>query len=742
MSGYCSYCGRYYEGYGDFCSKACQRKYAEKQYAEEQAKHNRELAEEQARHNQELAEEQARRNAENARRIEQSNAETVEAYREMMIMQHEMEAKRIVAEELKKTQMREAEIEKTNCSLFGTKKNGFRHRLAENGFYEFKLGGCAVSDFAGGSETCKDSKATCKLTVGSLINKTPKGAGCLFFGLIFLPKGTKTPFKIATAEKTGLDFWGYTDISIPYIAHFLRLKRIYESECFTLKANEDIEEDRDFKLHRTDTSLPPGEYDIYVVLHEEIENGNKPRVAWCNAGSHITQDEHLQEIESKSGKIAKIDDITQFGSPACKIEKNGIRANGQQQIDITLDRKFSLKGKNAPAELWMRLYLTDVESGSEYKSKATKNFTLGADGIYAPYIDTDEKLKIPFTFDDDIPEGVYDAKIKLYELKAANGKGSNVGEATATYFSKKNYGYDIVVLNGEDISNEFKGLRKIGNNGKENNIEIENASYSLEGNKATVKIGKLRNAGSEPTGSLRIRLEFILPDDKIHIGGKFYKNHLEGGLYYSNINETIDCSIPAEYNDDTSLRISVYELSGNKKWVRLNHYDFLSVNKAKEERKNKARQAELRAENEKKEEKRRKNSEFDGKVHLLPFIILFSVPLWFGFFTGFSMFLIIDLLWCGFCVFKLCTSRRPLIFRFLPDKIDIIADALIPYTAILAIARMFDALICYFIIVAVMVMVAFLLKFLLKIRTKIIMILGYALCAAAFIVPLVLSFVS
>ena len=325
MSGYCTYCGRYYEGYGDFCSKACQRKYAEKQYAEEQSKHNRELADElaekQARHNQELAEEQARRDAENARRIEKSNAEAVEAYHEMMLIQKEIEAKRIALEELKKNQDREAEIKKDNCSLFGAKKNGFRHRIAENGFYEYKLGGCSVSDFAGGSETCKNSKATCNLTVGSLINKTPKGAGCLFFGLIFLPNGTMTPFKVDTSEQTGLDYWRYTDISIPYIKDFNKLNRIYESDCFNLKANENIEEDRDFKLHRTDISLPPGEYDIYVVLYEEIEDGKKIRVAWCKAGSHITQDEHLQEIESKNGKIAKVGDKTQFESPAFIIEK-------------------------------------------------------------------------------------------------------------------------------------------------------------------------------------------------------------------------------------------------------------------------------------------------------------------------------------------------------------------------------------------------------------------------------------
>ena len=363
---YCKYCGEEYDYYrrgeSEFCSNACARKYTEEQHAKKRA-----------------------------------DEEDWEKYRE--------KRDKIEKENLKKTQARAAEIEKNNYSLFGVKKNGFRHRMAANGFHEFNLGGCSVSDFAGGSETCKDSKGTCKLTVGSLINKTPKGAGCLFFGLDFLPKGTKTPFIADTATETGLDYWGYAKIDIPYISKFYKLNRIYESDCFTLNENEDIEEDCDFNLHRTDISLPPGEYDMYAVLYEEIENGKKLRVAWCNVGSHITHDEHLQEIESENGKIAKVGDATQFGSPAFIIEKNGIKANGQQQIDVPLDRKFSLEGKNAPAELWMRLYLTEVETDSKYKSNATKHFTVGADGVFAPYIDTNEKVKIPFKFDNNIPKG-------------------------------------------------------------------------------------------------------------------------------------------------------------------------------------------------------------------------------------------------------------------------------------------------------------------------------------------------
>lgn len=631
--------------------------------------------------------------------------------------------------------------------------------MAADGFHEFNLGGCSVSDFAGESETCKDSKGTCKLTVGSLINKTPKGAGCLFFGLIFLPKGTKTPFITDTFQETGLDYWGYAKIDIPYISKFYKLNRIYESDCFTLNENEDIEEDRDFNLHRTDISLPPGEYDMYAVLYEEIENGKKLRVAWCNVGSHITQDEHLQEIESENGKIAKVGDATQFGSPAFIIEKNGIKANGKQQIDVILDRKFSLEGKNAPAELWMRLYLTDVETGSKYKSNATKHFTVGADGVFAPYIDTNEKLNIPFKFDNNIPEGVYDITIELYELKAVDGKGSKVGEVTITYFSKENYGHDIVVFNGEEINNEFKGLRKIGNNGKKSEISIQNASYIWKGDKATVKIGKLLNKGSEPTGSLRITLDFILPNNNVVVhGGQFYKRHMEGGYSYSKIEQTIDFSVPAEYNDDTSLRIAVYELNGNKKWDILDKVKFKSINKSinekKEQEKWEAEQAVLAKKREKEdavlEEKRKKERVFYNicdrtKVEYLPFILMFSVPFWFNMFKhdvllGPSVFLLIIGIEC-------IVKKDPVIFRFLPCEIGIIVDVLFVHVLSVFICdtkgTRLSCLLLNGIVIACMSAISILLHFLLKISkigiilTILTVILTYVICISAFVIPII-----
>lgn len=357
--------------------------------------------------------------------------------------------------------------------------------------------------------------------------------------------------------------------------------------------------------------------------------------------------------------------------------------------------------------------------------------------------------------------GVYDATIELYELKAVDGKGSKVGEATVTYFSKENYGHDIVVFNGEEISNKFKGLRKIGNNGKKSEIIISDASYSWEGDKATVKIGKLLNKGSEPTGSLRITLDFILPNNEVVHGGQFYKRHLEGGYFYSKIEQTIDFSVPAEYDNDTSLRIAVYELNGNKKWAIVDRVKFKSINKTinekKEQEKWEAEQAVLAkkrekeyAESNKKWEKERicDNICDRTKVEFLPFILMFSVPFWFNMFTNDPSLAIIFPLFVGF---SRIGKENPIIFRFLPFEIGIIVDALFVHELSVFIfatkgTRLSRLLLNGIVIActsAISILLHFLLKILLKISkrriilTILTVILAYVICISAFVVPII-----
>lgn len=330
-----------------------------------------------------------------------------------------------------------------------------------------------------------------------------------------------------------------------------------------------------------------------------------------------------------------------------------------------------------------------------------------------------------------------------------------------------------VTFDGGEIADELKGKTVIGNNGKWNHLKLSHYDYNgekcpnltIQKNKVKLyfEINTLDHFSNskyadclETSGQLMLCLEYIT-GDKTETAATVYCNPI-GNIQIEGIETdkfngggevTTDYKAPEVFNDDTITRFSLYELNGEKKWLRLDKVDLPSINQKKEEERRKIAQAEIRAENAKKEKIRKaeeaareRKRAFDKKVHFLPFTIMCSVPLWYGLFGGYSIPLLIDILWCGFCIINMHVGR-PKIFKFISnDEIGILADALIPFIALLAIGRGFVLILIYVIIIAVMVMIAFLLKFLLKIRTKIIMILGYALCAAAFIVPLVLSFVS
>ena len=684
----CKYCEEYFEYNGDldyhrngYCSRLCQTKAAEKKYAEEAAR-------EQAERDRELAREQAERDEENTRRMEAASAEAAQAAREQAAAyerlresQENMEAARQRRREREEMRARGADDVRDKCRMFGAEKKGFRRRIAQDGYHEYKLGGVSVSGFSGGSETCAESEATCKLSVGSLLNKTPKGSGPLRFELLYLPPKIKEPFIIDKDDESGLEYWHvaplfkdtyngtgciFENIKVGHLPEDF-FASVYHSKPFSLSADEDIDQ-KTFAMKRTKTGIAPGSYNVFAVLYEKLDDGSNHIVAWSAAGAHTTEDSHLRVLEN--GDVANTGKKTAFKSPAItlrslsdggpalrravdeakeneaftelfsslapteiptspaavnKFRYSKVRGEAELQNEFELWCELTLAAddEQAPASLFMTLSLTDVETGSKYTSESSR-FCADASGRVFPCF---EKFGfVPgFKFKKDVPEGIYDAKISLYEL-GADEKGMLLDTMTFPWFSRKNEGYALKILDGEKISGDFKGQKKIGNSGKENKMKIEEpTSYSYKDGKATVKIKKLLNDGEEPSGSLRITLEFVNPDKKVRIGGKCYLNHVEGGFSYTDLEETFDFELPAEHNDDSVPRIAVYELNGEGKWVRLCTSDFRSNAQKKANKEEKERKEAEAAAKRTKEEKKRKR---EDKVEKALRIFLIAVPLW------------------------------------------------------------------------------------------------------------------
>ena len=685
---WCKYCEEYFEYNGDldyhrngYCSRLCQTKAAEKKYAEEAAR-------EQAERDRELAREQAERDEENTRRMEAASAEAAQAAREQAAAyerlresQENMEAARQRRREREEMRARGADDVRDKCRMFGAEKKGFRRRIAQDGYHEYKLGGVSVSGFSGGSETCAESEATCKLSVGSLLNKTPKGSGPLRFELLYLPPKIKEPFIIDKDDESGLEYWHvaplfkdtyngtgciFENIKVGHLPEDF-FASVYHSKPFSLSADEDIDQ-KTFAMKRTKTGIAPGSYNVFAVLYEKLDDGSNHIIAWSAAGAHTTEDSHLRVLEN--GDVANTGKKTAFKSPAITLRNLGdggsalrravdeakeneaftelfsslapteiptspaavnkfryskVRGEAELQNEFELWCELTLAAddEQAPASLFMTLSLTDVETGSEYTSESSR-FCADASGRVFPCF---EKFGfVPgFKFKKDVPEGIDDAKISLYEL-GADEKGMLLDTMTFPWFSRKNEGYALKILDGEKISGDFKGQKKIGNSGKENKMEILSpSSFSYDGDKATIKMKRLQNSGTEPTGSLRVTLEFVNPDKKVHIGGKFYRRHLAGGTGFPNVNETFDFKKPAECNDKSVPRIGVYELTGEGKWVRLCTSDFKSDAQLKTEKEEKERKEAEAAAKRTKAEKEQKRLD---KVEKAFIIFLSVVPLW------------------------------------------------------------------------------------------------------------------
>ncbi|MBQ3825971.1 MAG: hypothetical protein II811_07535, partial [Spirochaetaceae bacterium] len=79
-----------------------------------------------------------------------------------------------------------------------------------------------------------------------------------------------------------------------------------------------------------------------------------------------------------------------------------------------------------------------------------------------------------------------------------------------------------------------------GNKGDWNGVEIQDKkSWKVSDGKLTLKIGRIQNDAKGPTGTLRITFEWIHSDGSREICAKFYRNKLEAGYGYPDIEATV-----------------------------------------------------------------------------------------------------------------------------------------------------------------------------------------------------------
>ncbi|MBR4321951.1 hypothetical protein [Treponema sp.] len=432
---------------------------------------------------------------------------------------------------LRAEQARAAEKIKDNYCLFGLERDDFRRRVAENGFYEYKLAGCVVSDFSG-NETCKSSTATCSLKIGSLLNKTPEGTGKLTFGLLFIPVTVNMygePFITDTDSETGLDYWKnnyWQDGSSGWRFSYL-------SKPFTLQKGENID-NKHFSLSRTSVGMCSGEHKVYVVLIEQIDSGKNRVVAWGKAGSHVV-------------KTPSENDSIRFSSPFCSLA--GLELwSGRATAHIS--GGFSVYGNEGVDGLWARIVLTDVKTGTVYKSKSSDYFSVDASGNPYPFVSGNLIFDIDCVFDESIPEGVYHAEITFcMEQKSLGGKSKILDK-----------------LNTECASSGFavscEENAKIGKKaGCPSKVFVTDASHIRNGSTVTIKFKELSDYNNNATGDLKICLE-----NGSNVCATFYLEHLSKGKKYIDLERTVEYTpIQENYRED-EFRIVVYEAQEGFGW--------------------------------------------------------------------------------------------------------------------------------------------------------------------------------
>ncbi|MBQ5536788.1 MAG: hypothetical protein IIU02_02595, partial [Treponema sp.] len=142
----------------------------------------------------------------------------------------------------------------------------------------------------------------------------------------------------------------------------------------------------------------------------------------------------------------------------------------------------------------------------------------------------------------------------------------------------------------------------------------------------------IQNDAKGPTGTLRITFEWIHSDGSREICAKFYRNKLEAGYGYPDIEETLGYTKPKNKTRESEAAICVYELDGDGKWLRLTSYEFKSEAQkerdAEQAKRDEAARKKREAEEAVRRAKEEKERKWENKVGKALRIFLMAVPLW------------------------------------------------------------------------------------------------------------------
>lgn len=594
----CWYCGRIFKdsestattpsklGYG-YCSRMCELR---AKRARENEKNANTIAEASRR-----AEAAAREQADAERESAEAARRQARAYEEMQRSQEEIERNRQKQERLNnntRSIQERAKGELEDLSRMFVTKNGLKYREAVVGSSEYRMRSCAVSDFTGDSETSRNSSSTCKLMVNSVLNKTPKGSGCLHFNIYYLPEQIRDPFtekpynfdysSTQYNEKnlkgaSGVTFWqkndscetawnslGFSydsDLCEPDYDSKNKYYPIYSSDKFNLNEAEEIN-NKSFIMKRTRKPIAPGYYALYVALIETLANGEEEIVAYCKTdGLHTTINKHLKILSNKKfGKIGE-------KSNAIKISKFDYGCSYyERKVSFSFSGAIWVNDKtenanDAPGELYFTVSLKDYETGKTEPLVTSDTFRTS----YIPFLFNcsssyvcRKRINIPVS-----QEGFYVAEIKLYELDE-NGNGRLLDTVT------KNCGSSKLCIVNDRVGTRYASKFK---------VECKNTSYSISGGKVTIKMDRLQNLGDYDTGALKICLEYET-NGKRTVAAECYRNHLMKDYGYPNVNVTVNYHKPSDYCDASIPIISVYTLDDRGYWVRNTNKDVEFYSKA------------------------------------------------------------------------------------------------------------------------------------------------------------------
>lgn len=357
-------------------------------------------------------------------------------------------------------------------------------------------------------------------------------------------------------------------------------------------------------------------------------------------------------------------------------------------------------------------------------------------------------------------EAAADAEQARKEKKRLDEEDAKFREALA--YMKEN----LVFLKGEEIDSSLKGKTVLGNNGK---CILDGwglwgkYDYTIRGDKVTFNISPVNTKFEEPgaTGLLKICLEFI-NDNKVYTAATLYYNSVSEisvdsveteKKYILPKNTTTSYKAPPEINNDTWSRFALYELTGSKNWILRDKHDFLSINEQKEKEREKIREQKAEAAKRKAEKEARKREEEKqaaySKSRTYSFLMLGSACLWYAFLyldeyavrllpKGY-IFLAAFTAFSTYCFYKSSRGDNPFFVdkMVIPDTIsDSVLCAIEGILPLLIIPFIIGGEYSYVIKIGIISAITFfILKILIKARSKAVLHFIRTACAVAFLLP-------